>query len=125
VLSLTPIYNWAASMDPESDVISYEIEVSENGAVIASATVLGGTVASMSGQLENGKTYTWRARAVDSGGAMSEFSAENTFKVDAPIDTPDVVVNGGGCQTGGQPGAGLLLAVVVGLVLRRRRRDSK
>jgi hypothetical protein len=128
VLTQSPIYSWAPSTDPESNTISYEIEVRDtSGTVIATSTVLGGTVTSMSGTLENGETYMWRARAVDSGGAASEFSADNVFEVDAPIDTPDVVVNGSGCcQTGSNPSGGTLLAgLVMGMLLRRRRRSAK
>ena len=52
---------------------------------------------------------------------------DNVFEVDAPIDTPDVVVNGSGCcQTGSNPSGGTLLAgLVMGMLLRRRRRTAK
>lgn len=121
----TPVYSWAPSTDPEGENITYEVEVRQGTTVVASVTGVSGTVTSMSGELENGGAYTWRARAVDQSGAMSEFSADNAFEVDAPIDDPEVVVNGGGCRTsGGTPGAGGLALVGLGLValLRRRRR---
>ncbi|HVV84232.1 MAG TPA: MYXO-CTERM sorting domain-containing protein, partial [Kofleriaceae bacterium] len=86
-----------------------------------------GTVTSISSELQNRATYTWRARAVDRSGAMSEFSPENTFTVNAPVDDPEVVVNGGGCQSSSAPGTGSLIALGLGLVglvgsVRRRRR---
>jgi uncharacterized protein (TIGR03382 family) len=45
--------------------------------------------------------------------------------VNAPIDDPEVIVNGGGCQTSSAPGTGSLIALGLGLVglLRRRRRE--
>ena len=103
----------------------HAFHTSLKAAELSPLTVLAGvsgTVTSMAGDLQNGGTYTWHARAVDRAGAMSAYSADNTFIVNAPIDDPEVVVNGGGCQTSG-PGAGLGL-VGLGLLglLRRRRR---
>ncbi len=121
--TVNPVYSWAPSTDPEDDPITYEVEVKDAaGTVVATVAGVSGTVTSMAGDLQNGGTYTWHARAVDRAGAMSAYSADNTFIVDAPIDDPEVVVNGGGCQTSG-PGAGLGL-VGLGLLglLRRRRR---
>jgi MYXO-CTERM domain-containing protein len=91
-------------------------------------TGVSGTVTSISGSLENNKKYKWSARAVDRAGAMSDWSRENTFTVTAPIDDPEVVVNGGGCQSSSAPGTGSLLALGLGLIgafgrlVRRRRR---
>lgn len=123
VATVNPVYSWAPSTDPEDDPITYEVEVMDStGTVVATVTGVSGTVTSMAGDLQNGGTYTWHARAVDRAGAMSAFSAANSFTVEAPIDDPEVVVNGGGCQASG-PGAGLGL-IGLGLIglLRRRRR---
>jgi uncharacterized protein (TIGR03382 family) len=126
VLTRAPVYTWAPSTDPENDTISYDIEVRDgSGTVVASSNSVGGTVTTMAGVLDNGTTYTWRARAVDSSGAKSEFSADNTFTVDAPIDMPDVIVNGGGCQTSNGSVSMLFALGLVGLVLGRRRRRSR
>lgn len=123
VNTTTPVYSWAPSTDPEAEPITYQIEVLQDGNMVESVTGVSGTVTSMGGELNNGETYTWRARAIDRSGAMSAFSAENQFTVDAPIDDPEVVVNGGGCQTGGAASGGALALVGLGLVglLRRRR----
>lgn len=122
VTSVTPVYSWAPSTDPEDDPITYEVEVKDStGAVVATVIGVSGTVTSMAGDLQNGATYTWHARAIDRAGAMSVYSADNTFTVDAPIDTPEIVVNGG-CQTSGSgAGLGLVGLGLLGLLRRRRR----
>jgi MYXO-CTERM domain-containing protein len=122
----TPVFSWQPSTDPEDEPITYDIEVREGTTVIANVTGVSGTVTSISGELENGGTYTWRARAVDRSGAMSAFSADNEFEIDAPIDDPEVVVNGGGCTTSTAPGAGGFAVTGLALVglLRRRRRKA-
>ncbi len=125
VITTTPVYSWAPSTDPEGENISYEIEVRQNTTVVAMVTGVSGTVTSMTGELENGGRYTWRARAVDRSGGMSEFSADNAFTVDAPIDDPEVVVNGGGCQAADGSDAGSLGLLALGLLgLMWRRRES-
>ena len=47
----------------------------------------------------------------------SAFSPKNAFSVNAPTDDPEVVVNGGGCQSSSAPGAGSLLALGFGLLV--------
>ena len=68
--------------------------------------------------------YKWRARATDRSGAQSAWSGENEFQVTAQVDDPEVIVNGGGCQSSSAPGTGSLIALGLGLVglVRRRRR---
>ena len=121
----TPVFSWAPSTDPEDEAITYEIEVkSADGAIVGTVTGVSGTVTSISTELMNRATYTWRARATDRSGLSSAFSADNTFTVNAPTDEPEVVINGGGCQSSSAPGAGSLIVLGLGLVtlLRRRRR---
>jgi uncharacterized protein (TIGR03382 family) len=121
----TPVFSWAPSTDPEDEAITYEIEVTQvDGTAVNSVSGVSGTVTSISTQLTNGGQYKWRARATDASGASSEWSPENTFSVDAPVDNPEVIVNGGGCQSSSAPGTGSLIALGLGLVglLRRRRR---
>ena len=110
VITTAPVFSWAPSSDPEGETITYDVEVTGEGETFT-VTGVSGTVTSISGELENGGTYTWRARAVDRSGAMSEYSPSNEFDVDAPIDDPEVVVNGGGCATSA-PGAGAGLALL-------------
>ena len=83
---------------------------------------ISGTVTSIGQGLENRATYSWRVRAVDDLGAASEFSPENTFVVDAPVDDPEVVVNGDDCTASRSPGSGLLALVLAALAATRRRR---
>ena len=121
----TPVFSWAPSTDPEEEAITYEIEVKDDaGTIVGSVMGVSGTVTSISAELTNRATYTWRARATDRSGASSAFSPENTFTVNAPVDDPEVVVDAGGCQTSSAPGTGSLIALGLGLVglLRRRRR---
>lgn len=123
--STTPVFSWAPSTDPEDEAITYDVEVKDStGAVVGSVTGVSGTVTSISTQLENRATYSWRARATDASGASSEWSPENSFTVNAPVDDPEVIVNGGGCQSSSAPGTGSLIALGLGLVtlVRRRRR---
>jgi len=121
----TPVFSWAPSTDPEDEAITYEIEVkSQDGAVVGDVSGVSGTVSSIPTELTNGATYTWRARATDRSGASSAYSPENTFTVNAPVDAPEVAINGGGCQSSSAPGTGSLIALGLGLVglVRRRRR---
>lgn len=121
----TPVFSWVASTDPEGDQILYEIEVHDDrGGLIASLGVRG-TVTSLAQELENRGRYSWRARAIDAPGLASEFSPANTFVVVAPIDEPEVVVNGAGCGASRAPGPGAPIAAagaLLALARRRRRR---
>ncbi|HVV88382.1 MAG TPA: PKD domain-containing protein [Kofleriaceae bacterium] len=119
----TPVFSWAPSSDPEGEPITYDIEVKDSGGtVIGSVMGVSGTVTSISTELQNRATYSWRARATDRSGASSEWSPSNTFDVSAQVDDPEVVVNGGGCLSVGAPGSGSLIPLGVGLLLLRRRR---
>jgi uncharacterized protein (TIGR03382 family) len=122
--TINPVFSWAPSTDPEDEAITYEIEVSDATGVVGSVSGVSGTVTSISQSLNNGGQYTWRARATDASGASSAWSPENTVSVDAPVDNPEVIVNGGGCQSSSAPGTGSLIALGLGLVglVRRRRR---
>ena len=120
----TPVYSWAPASDPEDQPITYEIQVKdEAGELVGEVVGVSGTVTSISRELTNGATYRWRARATDALGLSSEWSPENTFTVESPIDNPEVAVNGGGCQSSGSPAGGtlLLLGLAGALGLRRRR----
>ncbi|MCB9559102.1 MAG: PKD domain-containing protein [Kofleriaceae bacterium] len=127
VVTTAPVFSWAPATDPEGENITYVVEVMDSSdTVVASVTGVSGTVTSMAGQLDNGATYTWHAKAVDAEGAESEFSEPNSFVVAAPIDNPEVVVNGGGCSTGGgEGGAAGLVLVGLGLMVARRRRGAR
>ncbi len=120
----SPVFSWLPSTDPENETITYEIEVKDDARVVVGSVIgVSGTVTSISAQLTNGGAYSWRARATDREGLSSAWSAENTFAVNARIDVPEVVLDGGSCQSSRGAGRGTLLALgVVVLGLRRRRR---
>ncbi len=120
----TPVFSWAPSTDPEDEAITYEIEVKDAaGTIVGTVTGVSGTVTSVSAELTNRATYTWRARATDASGAASDFSPENTFTVNAPVDEPEVVVNSGGCASGGGAGtAGCIALAIAALGFAGRRR---
>jgi MYXO-CTERM domain-containing protein len=118
--TVSPTFSWEPSTDPEGETVVYDIEVFEGGDPIASVSGVSGTATSFGEALEDGHTYTWRARASDLDGATSEFSEEAEFTVDDNI-TPDVVVNGGGCSTGGGAAGFGTLLIGLGLAWRRRR----
>jgi MYXO-CTERM domain-containing protein len=126
VTTVSPVFSWAPSTDPEGEALVYDVEILDAaGDLVTSIEGVTGTTTAMAEQLEDGETYTWHARSRDNGGVASEFSAENQFVVDlpdAPVDEPEVVVNGGGCSTTGGSGAGGLLLVGLGLMVARRRR---
>ena len=88
VASVTPVYSWAPSTDPEDDPITYEVEVMDSTSTVV-ATLIGvsGTVTSMAGDLQNGGTYTWHARAVDRAGLVQkDLNLAVTFQSSDGID---------------------------------------
>lgn len=124
VATTTPVFSWQRATDPEGDDILYELEVTDADGALFAALGVRATVASLTQELENRGTYGWRVRAIDSLGAASEFSPTSTFQVAAPVDDPEVTVDGGGCDASRAPGAGgLALALgVLALGARPRRR---
>jgi MYXO-CTERM domain-containing protein len=128
--TLTPVFSWAPSSDPEGELVTYTIEVRDSSdQVVSTVSGVSGTVTSLNEALEDGESYTWRAQAEDLSGEQSAFSTPNEFQVELPQepepppDTPDVVVNGGCSTSGGTGVAGFaLLALGVAFVARRRRR---
>ncbi|HVV85595.1 MAG TPA: hypothetical protein VHE35_21190, partial [Kofleriaceae bacterium] len=128
--STRPIFYWASSLDPEGDDITYDLELKDDtGAVVGEISGANSTVSAFSTELVDHASYTWRVRAVDDGGAMSAFSADEPFTVKATPDAPPVQTccqTDAGCQVAhdGGPGAGTGLGIAFGLLAcaRRRRR---
>jgi MYXO-CTERM domain-containing protein len=117
VTTTIPVFAWTSATDPEGDSITYELEVKQGGAVVATLTGISGNAALAPLALEDGKTFTWRVRAT-AGGASSEYSADATFEVKLLVIPEPVTPQGCGCAT--SPGAGFALALLL-LGLRRRR----
>ena len=86
----TPTFRWGASVDPEHEPITYEIELS---AADGDEPIwrLGGLVerrVDYDAVLDYGE-YLWTARAVDERGAASDWAAPVAFVVEAPPPIPD------------------------------------
>jgi MYXO-CTERM domain-containing protein len=129
VSTVNPAFSWAISTDPEGEPVTYDLEVFDpNDALVSSISGVSGNVTATADDLEDGTEYHWHARAVDRQGGKSDWAPSQKFKVQLPIDDPDVSINGGGgCQVGGSSSsgtAGTLALLGLGLVglLRRRRR---
>ena len=93
--------------------------------MVTSISGVAGNVTATADDLINGAEYKWHARAVDRSGAKSDYAPVQTFRVEVPIQDPQVSIDGGGCQTGGgrsSTGMTALLGLgVIGLIRRRRR----
>jgi MYXO-CTERM domain-containing protein len=126
VTTITPVFAWQPSTDPDGDPVSYDVEVLQDGILFDVVYGVGGTLTQMPTELQNGETYAWRARAVDGHGLASDYSPENVFSVVATCECgPDIIEDeGGGCRTARAPSSGviLLVALVVAVARRRRRR---
>jgi hypothetical protein len=125
--STAPLFVWEPSTDPEEDPVRYDIEVRDGAGELAG--VLDGVEATetfIGRALTGGLTYTWRVRAIDRGGAASEYAAPMRFTPESPDSPTDGCCHAdGGCHTGASPGTGAT-AIGLGLGLialaRRRRR---
>lgn len=87
---------WGASMDYEADAVSYEVRIGSDTDLLETwqfrlLAPPGQTHVDLPSSLRPGTTYHYAIRARDSRGAWSEWSATQSFTVDA---TPPVVVNG-------------------------------
>ncbi len=97
LMTRTPAIAVSPSTDPEGEDISFEIEVAEDdgfGSVLSSGTVAmetnsDSTEWSVADELEWGRSYWVRARAVDARGAMSGWSPTVQFGTFDQF-TPDV-----------------------------------
>nr|WP_242544529.1 kelch repeat-containing protein [Corallococcus sp. NCSPR001] len=124
-------FTWDASLDPEGDAVSYRLELSRDGAVIASLNAAGTTL-TLPGTLSPG-TYTWRVEAQDSQGHRSGFSPPASFSVVSAsswrmsggqgLEEAENAPGGFACSAGGASGWAPWLGtlVVLGWGLRRRR----
>ncbi|WP_147439414.1 kelch repeat-containing protein [Corallococcus sp. CA049B] len=124
-------FTWDASLDPEGDAVSYRLELSRDGAVIASLNAAGTTL-TLPGTLSPG-TYTWRVEAQDSQGHRSGFSPPASFNAmpatlgrmsgGQGLAEAENAPGGFACSAGGPSGWAPWLGTLVVLAwgLRRRR----
>jgi len=90
-------FQWNASTDPESNPISYVVEVSENNSFSPLTTSKTVSSTSTSIALDKGVAYYWRVKATDSQNASSSPSSANGFYTEGEGVTnytpfaPDVV----------------------------------
>lgn len=74
------VFEWNASTDAEGNLISYNIEVSENSSFtpISHSTSVSTSTSTMI-NLDKGKSYYWRVKAKDNKNAESEYSSSSNF----------------------------------------------
>ncbi|MSP15952.1 MAG: PKD domain-containing protein [Myxococcales bacterium] len=129
-----PTLSWIESNDPEGDDVLYDIEIATTidfAQVVAFARGVAGNSTALAYDLLEDGVYFWRARAIDSAGAASEYSEPNAFTVELPVTgLPGLTGSTCGCVVAkrdgaGAAGGGLLLIGLGGLgallVTRRRR----
>ena len=73
------VFEWNTSTDAEGDVITYEIEVSENRSFSPLSHTATSSSESKLISLTKGKAYYWRIKAIDSQSAESEYSSVSQF----------------------------------------------
>lgn len=111
----TPVFSWTSATDPEGAPVTYDVEVKQGGAVVATLTGVTGNTAQLPVPLDDGKVFTWRVRA-SAESVFSDYSVEVSFEVKVPEPTSPQ-----GCHCVASPGASFVAGVLL-LALRRRRR---
>lgn len=72
-------FQWNASVDPEGNPISYQIQVAKDNLFTQLAHTLTSSTATKTIALEKGVAYYWRVKATDSKNAASNYSASFQF----------------------------------------------
>lgn len=124
VTTTTPVLSWSASVDPDGEPVTYDVEIADgSGVVVASAVGVPGTVAAPGCDLINGAPYAWRVRARDAAGVAGAYSAAATFVVSPPVEECVDPIGRESCRVAGEPtGGALLVLAIVGIAGRRSRR---
>jgi len=95
VSDAAPAVEWAAATDPEGDAVTYQLRLDRDGEVLqtweGTASLSGDTLWRIPGTLKAGVSYIVAARARDSNGAWSDWSAPQFLDV---IAAPPIAVNG-------------------------------
>jgi hypothetical protein len=72
-------FQWNVSVDPESNPIIYQIQVSKDSQFSQIAKTLDGTALTQDITLEKGIAYYWRVKATDSKSLSSDYSLTYSF----------------------------------------------
>jgi hypothetical protein len=72
-------FQWNASSDPDSDMVTYQIEISKDNQFAQIAYTNSSNTASKTVSLEKGVRYYWRVKAIDSKNLSSNYSAVFQF----------------------------------------------
>nr|WP_288834381.1 hypothetical protein [uncultured Flavobacterium sp.] len=75
----TVSFSWAASSDPDSDMVSYQIEIAKDNLFTQIYATNSSTIANMTILLEKGVRYYWRVKATDSKNLSSNYSSVYQF----------------------------------------------
>jgi prenyltransferase beta subunit len=89
--TLTPSLSINNSTDPDSDALTYDFEIYDNGVLIQSITGIpedasGITTVTISDSLSDNTTYQWRARAYD-GDRYGAWMDLATFSIHIPVNS--------------------------------------
>lgn len=125
VSTVTPTFSWTGGVDPEGQPGTFEIDVTEGAAAIASLAGVSGSTAALAVPLVDGRTYRWRVRAV-AGETSSAWSSDVEFQVQLPEQpsAPAPEPSGCGCTSGGSAALWPGLLMLSALLGRRRVRRS-
>ena len=72
-------FQWNASIDPEGNPITYQIQVAKDNLFTQIAHTLTSSTATKTIALEKGVAYYWRVKATDSKNAASDYSTSFQF----------------------------------------------
>lgn len=72
-------FQWNASSDPDSDAISYQIEISKDNLFTQIAYTNSSTTPNKTASLEKGIRYYWRVKSIDSKNLASSYSSVFQF----------------------------------------------
>lgn len=89
VATLTPTLQWAAALDADNDVLTYNVQVMAlNGAVVSTQNNVAATSQPVAaGKLVENNRYSWQAQAADAE-LTSPYSASASFWVNAVEEAP-------------------------------------
>ncbi|ORJ60338.1 FG-GAP-like repeat-containing protein [Geothermobacter hydrogeniphilus] len=89
VQTAAPTLNFSAATDPDGDSVSYQIRLAQAGQPYGAPVDVTTNSYTAGGLVENAH-YVWQVQAVDSKGAVSGWSTEGTFWVNAVNEAPSV-----------------------------------